>query len=236
MFNRVLMQELKNIFRDKMYAFFMVYPIIIGIVAYFLIPYLRTEVGDLMANIVALMFVIMTSFMFGAITGFTLLDDQDDQVLYSLRITPIKVSDYIWIKLMMSYILGVISTFLLVFITKLFESSVLNMVGISLLASLQAPMLALFINAFASNKVEGFVFMKSTGIIVMIPMAALFLTNWTEVFLGIVPGFWVARIVSMSMIPGDYFLNEILYYILGFVVNFGFIGLLFWKCRKRVQI
>lgn len=236
MFKRVLMHELKNIFRDKMYAFFMVYPIIIGIVAYFLIPYLRTEVGDLVANIVALMFVIMTSFMFGAITGFTLLDDQDDQVLYSLRITPIKVSDYIWIKLMMSYILGVISTFLLVFITKLFESSVLNMVGISLLASLQAPMLALFINAFASNKVEGFVFMKSTGIIVMIPMAALFLTNWTELFLGIVPGFWVARIVSMSMIPGDYFLNEILYYILGFVVNFGFIGLLFWKYRKRVQI
>lgn len=236
MFKRVLMHELKNIFRDKMYAFFMVYPIIIGIVAYFLIPYLRTEVGDLVANIVALMFVIMTSFMFGAITGFTLLDDQDDQVLYSLRITPIKVSDYIWIKLMMSYILGVISTFLLVFITKLFESSVMNMVGISLLASLQAPMLALFINAFASNKVEGFVFMKSTGIIVMIPMAALFLTNWTEVFLGIVPGFWVARIVSISMIPGDYFLNEILYYILGFVVNFGFIGLLFWKYRKRVQI
>lgn len=236
MFKRVLMHELKNIFRDKMYAFFMVYPIIIGIVAYFLIPYLRTEVGDLVANIVVLMFVIMTSFMFGAITGFTLLDDQDDQVLYSLRITPIKVSDYIWIKLMMSYILGVISTFLLVFITKLFESSVMNMVGISLLASLQAPMLALFINAFASNKVEGFVFMKSTGIIVMIPMAALFLTNWTEVFLGIVPGFWVARIVSISMIPGDYFLNEILYYILGFVVNFGFIGLLFWKYRKRVQI
>lgn len=236
MFKRVLMHELKNIFRDKMYAFFMIYPIMIGIVAYFLIPYLRTEVGDLVANIVALMFVIMTSFMFGAITGFTLLDDQDDQVLYSLRITPIKVSDYIWIKLMMSYILGVISTFLLVFITKLFESSVMNMVGISLLASLQAPMLALFINAFASNKVEGFVFMKSTGIIVMIPMAALFLTNWTEVFLGIVPGFWVARIVSMSMIPGDYFLNEILYYILGFVVNFGFIGLLFWKYRKRVQI
>ena len=236
MFKRVLMHELKNIFRDKMYAFFMVYPIIIGIVAYFLIPYLRTEVGDLVANIVALMFVIMTSFMFGAITGFTLLDDQDDQVLYSLRITPIKVSDYIWIKLMMSYILGVISTFLLVFITKLFESSVMNMVGISLLASLQAPMLALFINAFASNKVEGFVFMKSSGIIVMIPMAALFLTNWTEVFLGVVPGFWVARIVSMSMIPGDYFLNEILYYILGFVVNFGFIGLLFWKYRKRVQI
>ncbi|MCU0104675.1 hypothetical protein N7603_03300 [Acholeplasma vituli] len=236
MFKRVLMHELKNIFRDKMYAFFMVYPIIIGIVAYFLIPYLRTEVGDLVANIVALMFVIMTSFMFGAITGFTLLDDQDDQVLYSLRITPIKVSDYIWIILMMSYILGVISTFLLVFITKLFESSVMNMVGISLLASLQAPMLALFINAFVSNKVEGFVFMKSTGIIVMIPMAALFLTNWTEVFLGMVPGFWVARIVSMSMIPGDYFLNEILYYILGFVVNFGFIGLLFWKYRKRVQI
>ncbi len=236
MFIRVLKHEIRNIFRDKMYAFFMFYPIIIGVVAYFLIPYLRAEVGILVANIVALLFVLMTPFMFGAITGFTLLDDQDDNVLYSLKITPIKVTHYIWIKLAFSYVLGFIATFLLVYITKLFESSVWNMIGISLLASLQAPMLSLFINAFASNKVEGFVFMKATGILVMIPIAALFLTNWTEIFLGIVPGFWVARLVSMSLIPSNYFLNEIWYYALGFIVNLILIYILFKKYKHRVQI
>lgn len=236
MFLRVLKHELKNIVRDKMYAFFMIYPIIIGIVAYYLIPYLREDVGVLIANIVSLLFVLMTSFMFGAITGFTLLDDQDDHVLYSLKITPIKVRDYIVIKLFFSYFLGFLATLLLVLITQLFESSIMNIVGISLLAALQAPMLALFINAFASNKVEGFVFMKATGILVMIPIASLFLTNWTELFLGIVPGFWVARLVSMSMIPSDYFLNEFGYYLLGYIVNIGLIWLLFNKYKHRIQI
>ena len=233
---RVLKHELKNILRDKMYLFFMVYPVIIGVVAYYLIPYLKAEVGLLIANIVALVFVLMTSFMFGAITGFTLLDDQDDNVLFSLKITPIKVSHYIGIKLLFSYILGFLATFLLVYITKLFESSIWNMMGISLLAALQAPMLALFINAFASNKVEGFVFMKATGILVMIPIASLFLTNWTELFLGIIPGFWAARLVSMSLIPSDYLLNEFWYYILGFIVNGLLIYVLFKKYKQRVQI
>lgn len=233
---RVLKHELKNILRDKMYLFFMVYPVIIGVVAYYLIPYLKAEVGLLIANIVALVFVLMTSFMFGAITGFTLLDDQDDNVLFSLKITPIKVSHYIGIKLLFSYVLGFLATFLLVYITKLFESSIWNMMGISLLAALQAPMLALFINAFASNKVEGFVFMKATGIIVMIPIASLFLTNWTELFLGIIPGFWAARLVSMSLIPSDYLLNEFWYYVLGFLVNIGLIYILFKKYKQRVQI
>ncbi len=236
MFLRVLKHELKNIVRDKMYAFFMIYPIIIGIVAYYLIPYLREDVGVLIANIVSLLFVLMTSFMFGAITGFTLLDDQDDHVLYSLKITPIKVRDYIVIKLFFSYFLGFLATLLLVLITRLFESSIMNIIGISLLAALQAPMLALFINAFASNKVEGFVFMKATGILVMIPIASLFLTNWTELFLGIVPGFWVARLVSMSMTPSDYFLNEFGYYLLGYIVNIGLIWLLFNKYKHRIQI
>lgn len=236
MFKRVLMHEFKNILRDKMYAFFMVYPILIGVLASFLIPYLRTEVGELVANMVSLVFVLMTSFLFGAITGFTLLDDQDDHVLFSLKITPIKVTHYIGIKLALSYILGTIATFLLIFITALLDTSWINMLGIALLAALQAPMLALFINAFASNKVEGFVFMKATGILVMIPIAALFLTNWTELFLGVIPGFWAARLVSIALIPNDYFLNEFWYYSLGFIVNLALISLLFKLYRKRIQI
>ena len=233
---KVTKHELKNILRDKMYAFMLIFPIFIGILAYFLIPYLKSEVSNLIANIVALLFVLMTSFMFGAITGFTLLDDQDDHVLFSLKITSIKVTHYIGVKLLFSYVLGVLATFLVVYITKLFESSIWNMLGISLLASLQAPLLALFINAFANNKVEGFVFMKATGILVMIPIAALFLTNWTELFLGIIPGFWVARLVSMSLIPNNYFLNEIWYYSLGFIVNLMLIYILFRKYKHRVQI
>src|SRR3989339_631548 len=117
MFKRVLIHELKNIQRDIMYKFFMVFPIILALIAYFLVPYLRNNSGDLAANIVTLMFIIMNGFMFGAITGFTLLDDQDDNVLLSLKITPISVKSYVLIKLSLAYLFGMIATLMLILVT-----------------------------------------------------------------------------------------------------------------------
>ncbi|HCB66073.1 MAG TPA: hypothetical protein DEP70_00595 [Acholeplasmataceae bacterium] len=108
---------------------------------------------------------------------------------------------------------------------------------ILLLSPMQGPIIALFINSFAKNKVEGFVFMKLSGMLLMIPVASIFLTNWTEIFLGIIPGFWTARIVSMHLIPGDYLLGSTLaYFSIGVIVHF-LIGYLFFRLyQKRVNI
>ena len=216
----------------------MVFPIILALIAYFLVPYLRNNSGDLAANIVTLMFIIMNGFMFGAITGFTLLDDQDDNVLLSLKITPISVKSYVLIKLSLAYLFGMIATLMLILVTGFLKDiNLLDLMMILLLSPMQGPIIALFINSFAHNKVEGFVFMKLSGMLLMIPIASIFLTNWTEIFLGIIPGFWTARIVSMHLIPGDYLLGSTLvYFLIGVLVHF-LIGFLFFKLyQKRVQI
>ncbi|MDI6452475.1 hypothetical protein [Peloplasma aerotolerans] len=238
MFNRVFIHELKSMTRDKMYTFLLVYPIIMAVIAYFLVPYLRDLDSQIAADIVVLIFVLMNSFMFGAITGFTLLDDQDDKVLLSLRITPINVKYYVAIKLSISYVLGVLATMLLILVTGFLNSiSLIDFLFIILLAPMQGPIIALFINSFATNKVEGFVFMKLSGIILLVPIAALFLTNWTELLLGIIPGFWTARIVSMQLLPIEFFFSASwIYFVIGCIVNI-VIGLLFFKLyTKRVNI
>lgn len=238
MFKRVLVHELKTMTRDKMYMFLLIYPLIMALIAYFLVPYLRELDSQMAGDIVTLVFILMNSFMFGAITGFTLLDDQDDKVLLSLRITPINVKYYVFIKLAVSYLLGILATILLVLVTGfLSNASFIDFIYIILLASMQGPIFALLINCFATNKVEGFVIMKLSGIILLVPIAALFLTNWTELFLGILPGFWPARLVSMQLIPGDYLLgSSTLYFLIGLVVNV-LLGLLFFKLySKRVKI
>jgi fluoroquinolone transport system permease protein len=238
MFNRVFIHELKSMTRDKMYTFLLVYPIIMAVIAYFLVPYLRDLDSQIAADIVVLIFVLMNSFMFGAITGFTLLDDQDDKVLLSLRITPINVKYYVAIKLSISYVLGVLATMLLILVTGFLNSiSLIDFLFIILLAPMQGPIIALFINSFATNKVEGFVFMKLSGIILLVPIAALFLTNWTELLLGIIPGFWTARIVSMQLLPIEFFFSASwIYFVIGCIVNI-IIGLLFFKLyTKRVNI
>jgi fluoroquinolone transport system permease protein len=238
MFMTVLKQELRNIARDKMYKFMVIYPMIIAVVGYFLIPHLK-ENGDLLAaNILTLVFILLTGFIFGAITGFTLLDDQDDYVLFALKVTPISVKSYVLFKLVMAFLMAVLATFLLIVVTGfLKQTSFINLLLIVILVAFQAPLFASLINSFARNKVEGFVIMKTTGIVMLVPVAAIFITNWTELFLGLLPGFWAARLVSIEIIPAQYFLGGTLtYFAFGFIINLGLTYLFFKLYTKRVQI
>ncbi len=238
MFKRILKHELKNILRDKMYFFFAFFSLILIIIAIFLIPYLRDVESDLAANILVTFFILMGSFLYGAITGFTLLDDQDDFVLFSLKITPIKVRSYIFMKLAISYIFGLITTLLMILLTGFLDtSSFIDILFIVLLAPMQGPILALIVNAFASNKVEGFVVMKLSGIILLAPIAALFISNWTELLLGLIPGFWPVRIITMQLLPTTFFINSTwMYFGLGLIINAVSFYLLFKLYAKRVNI
>ncbi|PKK93433.1 MAG: hypothetical protein CVV61_04685 [Tenericutes bacterium HGW-Tenericutes-6] len=238
MFIRVLSHELRSFFRDKMYTFLMIYPIMMAVVAYFLMPYLREQANMIASNIVTVVFILLNSFMFGAIIGFSLLDDQDDQVLLSLKIAPINVRYYVLIKLLISYILGVIATILIILAGRFYDAlSFKDLLFITILTPFQGPIFALLINAFANNKVEGFVIMKMSGIILLVPIAALFLTNATEILIYFLPGFWTARIVSFSLLPVDFLLpSTFIYFFLGLIVN-GLVGLFFYKLYiRRVNI
>lgn len=220
MFKLVFVHELKNMIRDKMYAFFLVYPIIISVVSYFLIPYLK-DINPLASDITFLALLLMNSFIFGVVTSFTLLDDQDDNVLLSLKITPISVRLYVLFKLLMSYVFGIISTLLILISVDYFtQTRLLDIIFILILAPIQGPILAMLIASISRNKVEGFVIMKLSGLILMVPIAALFLTDWKELLISIFPGFWTARLFSMQFMPLDYFLKEsYIYFILGVCVN-----------------
>ncbi len=236
MFKRVLIRELKSIPRDRMYLFLVFYPFMMIGISLLLIPYLRSLNQDLASQIVILVFILLMGFMYGAITGFTLLDDQDDNVLLSLRITPISVRHYVLIKLLICYLMSILFTFLLIVSTNVLPSiSLTRFLMILILAPMQGPLIAVLINCFATNKVEGFVYMKLSGLLLMIPIASLFLTNWTELGLGWIPGFWSARIISMELLPLDYFLGyDWVYFLVGLITHVVIFGLLFKLYMKRI--
>lgn len=221
MFLKVLKHELKNMTRDRMYAFFIFYELLLIAISIWLIPFLKENATDLVMQLTLIVLILMTGIVFGAITGFTLLDDQDDGVLFSLKVTPINVNVYIFLKLLMSYLFSVIATLILFFATGLHQTlPLLDLLFVLVLSSFQGPLIALIMNAFSSNKVEGFVVMKLTGLTLIGPILALFLSDWTELLLGIFPGFWTARIMSISMMPIEYLLGASwVYFFLGILVN-----------------
>ena len=236
MFKTILKAEIKNMTRDSMYIFFMVYPVILGVVGYFLIPYLNETLSEtsLVAEIVSMILILMTGFIFGALTAFTLLDDKDDDVLLSLKVTPISVKVYVLVKLMISFIFGFIATLVITLATNFLPgSSFLIILLISILGALQAPGVALIVNSFSSNKVEGFVIMKMSALILVFPVLAFFVQSWQEVFLVFAPGFWSARMIQIELLPTiDVNFTLIVYFIFGVIYNIIFVTL-FMKLYSR---
>ncbi len=238
MFKRIFVHEVKNMVRDKMYGFLALFAIIMIVIASFLIPYLMDNASKLAADIATLFFILMNSFYFGAVTGFTLLDDQDDNVLLSLKITPISVKKFIGFKLLISYLFSVLATFGILLVTDIGKNSdPLVVIMITLLTAMQSPILALIINMFSHNKVEGFVIMKLSGVILMAPVASFFLTDWKEIFLMILPGFWPARLISMELLSLEFFIQSAwVYFVIGILVNFLLIMIFFRFYRKRIHV
>ena len=227
MLKTILKSEIKNITRDSMYIFFILFPVILGVVGYYLIPYIDKQVSEtsLVPEIVSMILILMTGLIFGSLTAFTLLDDKDDNVLMSLKVTPISVKTYVFVKLSISFIFGFIATLVIVLTTNFLSgSSFLIILLISILGALQAPGVALIVNSFSTNKVEGFVIMKMTGLILAFPVIAFFIQSWQEVFLVFAPGFWPARLIQIELLPqiNVNFTFQI-YFILGVIYNILFV-------------
>jgi fluoroquinolone transport system permease protein len=240
MIGTVIKAELRNMSRDKMYILFALYPAILGAIGYFLINYIEKQVSpdNLAPEIVAMFLILMTGYVFGALIAFTLLDDKDDLVLMSLKITPISVKYYVIVKLIVAFIFGFIATLVITLATGFLpDATFWTVMLISLSGALQAPGVALIVNSFSSNKVEGFVVMKLSGLILIIPVLAFFVMDWQELFLVFAPGFWPARMIQIELLPSfNTNFNFAMYFILGVIYNMLFLSLFMKIYTKKSNL
>ncbi len=190
--------ELKNLLRDKMTAVMVIYPLLLGGIGKYLIH--NNMVEDQALGITAMFMAIIAGFAYGAMAGFSLLDDRDDQVFASIQISQMSLSYYIWFKVAFAYFFATISGFFIIWFTGVIPASNGEMLLISLLAALQTPITAFLINAFANNKVEGFITMKATGFLLIFPVAGFFFLDALEWLFAIAPGHWPAKVVQYAML------------------------------------
>lgn len=220
MLKTVIVSELKNMLRDRLYFFFAVYPVILGVAGYYIVDWLRGEPNvEPWPDIVAMFLILLTGFIFGALIAFTLLDDKDDNVLMSLKITPVSVKAYVIVKLVIAFLFGFVASIAIIYGTGFLEGVSFGVVLIiAVLGAIQGPTIALIVNSFSDNKVEGFVIMKLSGLLLMFPAVAYFITGFVQYLLGIAPGFWAARIIEIE-IGVDNVGNTILIFVFGLLYN-----------------
>lgn len=220
MYMSFIKSEIKKWTRDPMMGFMLIYPIIFAFLGRYLLPWLSEKYGFNFEPFTDLILVILVLFIpiaFGALIGFSLLEDRDDNILINIRVTPLSIHQFLSLRLVGIYILCVIATIFVIWFSKVGNLAMKNIISISLLASLEAPISGLLINALARNKIEGFAIMKAGGSIVVFPIVALFFNGAKELFFSFAPGFWSAKVISSLVRGGGLYLSYNQYYFIGLV-------------------
>ncbi|UNC91033.1 hypothetical protein [Candidatus Contubernalis alkaliaceticus] len=189
--------EFKNLVRDRMTAVMILYPLILGGLGKYLIDNQLVEGQAL--GVIAMMVSLMVGFAYGAMAGFSLLDDRDDQVLTSIQISPIPLAFYLWFKIVFVYIIAVLAGFFLMWFIGDFALFAGEILLVSMLSSLQVPIVAFLVNAFAKNKIEGFITMKASGFLLLLPIGSFFFLDAKEWLFSLAPGHWAGKALQYSL-------------------------------------
>lgn len=231
--------EIKNIVRDRLMLILLLYPLLIGGVGRYLLT--LDSISLISVELVNVVGIIISGFLFGAIAGFSILDNRDDFVFTSISISPLSLKMFVWTKIVFIYGLSLVSSIVVVLIAGIHSLSWGQVLVLSLLSGLQVPLHALIINAFASNKVEGFVIMKATGFLMIFPVISYLFVDVKQWLFSIAPGFWLVKATQSILLKPQIdagLLNLGLNY-WGFIV-FGFIYFVFlivlltWKFNKKI--
>jgi len=209
--------EMKTIVKDLMNLFMLIYPLLMLFICAYLLPKIIERTTDAGSNAQAITMLIaftMTlsigGFFMGAMLGFSLLDNKDENILLNISVSPVTISGYATFKIIYTYVFAVISNLIMVGGLKLFasEAYVVNYGGVtiglldainyghvivfSFVAALLVPFVAMILAAFAKNKIEGFAYVKGGGIFIMLPMLIIMeaFQDAKQYIFGIFPSFW----------------------------------------------
>lgn len=150
------------------------------------------ELDPLYPAIAGYVLLILVPNLAGMVVGFLLLDQRDDDTLTALRVTPLPVGAYLAYRLALPVLLSAALTLALFPLAGLAGPGPLALLGAALGAAPFAPLFALFLAAFAANKVQGFALTKAAGALLGAPIAAYFMEPAWRWMLAPVPTFWPA--------------------------------------------
>ena len=108
-------------------------------------------------------------------------------------VTPVSKQGYLIYRLTSAVTVSFLLTPLLVFVTGLTVIPLWKLVLLSVLGSLQAPLMSLFLISFASNKVEGLALAKGVTIVEAGPFMGLLLPAPWHLTGGLFPPFWITQ-------------------------------------------
>jgi fluoroquinolone transport system permease protein len=191
--------DLKNIRRDSLMLVLLAYPILLGVLLRWLIPYATVGLAGVFD--VTPYHLLLTSFLgllimpmlTGYLAGFLLLDERDQNTLTVLMVTPLPIQTYALYRVIAPVIISAVGILILVPFIGVAVLTPEKLLPLALAASLLAPIFALLLTSVAKNKVQGIAMMKGMSIFMFAPFVAWWVPEPWQWLLGLVPTFWPVK-------------------------------------------
>lgn len=125
------------------------------------------------ADLARAIILLFPGMFFGTVAGFLLLDDRDDGVSAYWGVTPVGRSGYLGARLALFSVAAFLSGILAARLFGLGKANLARELGAAAVGAVQSPFLALFLAAFAADKVEGLSVVKALSGLDMAPLGVL---------------------------------------------------------------
>jgi hypothetical protein len=198
---RLFAADLRMVFRDPLLAIMPLVPFLAAGALRFLLPLLSDFVEGATgfrlldyAVVIRVVVVLFPGMFYGMVAGFLLLDDRDDGVSGYWGVTPVGRIGYLAARLGLFSVAAFVIGLAVGPVTGLGRTGSLADAVVAAMGALQVPLYALFLAAFAADKVEGLSILKALGGLDMAPLA-VYLALPVRAVGWPFPQYWAAEFV-----------------------------------------
>ncbi|XEC94682.1 hypothetical protein AB6A23_25915 [Paenibacillus tarimensis] len=203
---QLIKNDLRQIAGDPMLAFSLLGPALLLAFARFGLPLLAEPLERIAGiqlheadTLLLSFFILLIPLLIGMVSGFMMLDERDERLIQFFGVTPLGKYGYLRYRLLLPVLVCIVFCLMFFGFSGLTVTNWWALPIPLLLLVVEAPMLALFLLAFASNKIEGLALSKGAGIVVFAPLAAYFIPMPWQLAAGLLPTYWPAAAIQLQL-------------------------------------
>ncbi len=197
----IVKSDFKNIIRDKSILMILFLPIVFWILLRFVPPYGEKYfpvIQEYRAYFLSL-FCLLSPVLLGFILSFLILEEKDQNLVPLFQVLPLSIHKFMVIRVCLILFFSFVSGLLLITTTGLIHISLWKAVALAFACSFTGPANAFIITAIARNKIEGVTLFKLLSLLLLAPIAGLFIPSDISLFFGLIPYYWI----YLGFIPGN---------------------------------
>ena len=192
-----------SVSRDSLLRGIVIVPLGLAVAARWLFPpavermsaLLPFDLQALYPQLMGYVLLLLAPVICGAVVGFMLLDQRDDHTLIALQVTPLPIASYLTYRLAMPVVVSTVMALIALPLSGLVALNPLELLMVVLAAAPLAPLTALFLGAYAANKVEGFALQKALGVFFIAPFLGALLPLPWRLLTWLIPTNWPAALL-----------------------------------------